>query len=561
MPAVGEPAGLTGARLPGAVQVVVAGGGPVGLACAVELGRRGIGCLVVEPRTTVSRARPRCKTINVRSMQHLRRWGLAGRLRDRAPLSPAWSSDAVFCTALAGRELSRFTGVLGLVPEGDRFPELGQQAPQYVLEELLREVVRELPACQLATGFTVTGAEQDEDGVRVTVTGPDGRAAMVTADYLVGCDGPRSVVRDRIGAAYTGEAALRPNFGMVFTAPDLWRHVRHGPAVHYWIINPAAPALMGPIDLDGTWWLIAFGVDADTGTREAVRLIDAAAGVPSGAVVRSTDPWTARMQIADTMRRGRVFLAGDAAHLNPPFGGHGLNTGLGDAVDLGWKLAATLDGWGGPALLDSYQLERRPIQERVIREATANMAVTSPELLADNLDADDAAGMRARHAAGERIQRAKQPEFHSLELVLGIRIEGSPVIARDPDAGAQPDAPLGAQPGALLPHAWLGPGRSLYDELGEGFTLVRRAGTGCGTTGGGETGGGPIERAARARGVPLRVLDLPVQGIPPRGPGQAGPALALVRPDQYVAWAGDREPEDALALIDQVRGSRTMACP
>ena len=290
---------------------------------------------------------------------------------------------------------------------------------------------------------------------------------------------------------------------------------------------------MGPIDPDGTWWLIAFGVDVDAGEREAVRLIDAAAGVPSGAVVRSTDPWTARMQIADRMRRGRVFLAGDAAHLNPPFGGHGLNTGLGNAVDLGWKLAATLDGWGGPALLDSYQLERRPIQQRVIREATANMAVTSPELLADNLDADDAAGERARRAAGERIQQAKRPEFHSLDLVLGIRIEDSPVIAREPGAGA------------LLRHAWLGPGRSLYDELGEGFTLlVRRPGAGRGA----------IERAARARGVPLRVLDLPDQG-PDQGPDRSGPALALVRPDQYVAWAGDREPGDGLALIDRVRGA------
>ena len=548
---MGEPAGLTATALPGQVQVVVAGGGPVGLACAVELGRRGIGCLVVEPRTTVSHARPRCKTVNVRSMQHLRRWGIAGELRDRAPLSPAWSTDAVFCTSLVGRELSRFTGVLGLAPDGDRFPELGQQAPQYVLEELLRDVARELPACQLATGFSVTDAGQDEGGVRVTLAGPDGRPAVVTADYLVGCDGPRSVVRDRIGAAYTGEAALRPNFGMVFTAPDLWRHVRHGPAVHYWIINPAAPALMGPIDPDGTWWLIAFGVDRETGEREAVQLIDAAAGVPAGAVVRSTDPWTARMQIVDGMRRGRVFLA--AAHLNPPFGGHGLNTGLGDAVDLGWKLAATLDGWGGPALLDSYQLERRPIQERVIREATANMAVTSPELLADNLDADDAAGERARRAAGERIQEAKRPEFHSLELMLGIRIEGSPVIAREPDAGSLPGGPPaappggppgaqpGARPGALLPHAWLGPGWSLYDELGEWFTLlVRRPGADRGT----------ISGAARARGVPLRVLDLPAQG-----PDHGGPALALVRPDQYVAWAGDREPGDGLALIDQVRGA------
>ena len=243
---MGEPAELTAASLPGTIQVVLAGGGPVGLACAVELGRRGIGCLVVEPRTTVSRARPRCKTINVRSMQHLRRWGIADRLRARAPLSPAWSTDAVFCTSLAGRELSRFTGVLGLVSEGDRFPELGQQAPQYVLEELLRDVARELPACQLATGFTVTGVGQDEGGVRVTVADRGGGQAVVTADYLVGCDGPRSVVRDRIGSAYTGEAALRPNFGMVFTAPDLWRHVRHGRAVHYWIINPGRAGPHGP---------------------------------------------------------------------------------------------------------------------------------------------------------------------------------------------------------------------------------------------------------------------------------------------------------------------------
>src|SRR6202042_3848471 len=137
-------------------------------------GRRGIQCLVIEPRTRVSHARPRCKTVNVRSMEHLRRWGIADRLRARAPLSPSWSQDVVFCTSLAGRELSRFTGVLGLVHEGDRFPELGQQAPQYVLEELLRDVVRDLPACQLATGFTVTGVGQDERGVRVTMADRDG---------------------------------------------------------------------------------------------------------------------------------------------------------------------------------------------------------------------------------------------------------------------------------------------------------------------------------------------------------------------------------------------------
>ena len=345
---------------------------------------------------------------------------------------------------------------------------------------------RELPGCQLITGSAVTGVAQDEAGVRVTVTDPHGGSAVVKADYLVGCDGPRSTVREQIGAAYTGEAALRPNFGLVFHAPDLWPRVRHGPAVHYWIINPAAPALVGPIDRCGTWWMIAFGMDRETGEREAGRLIDGAAGTPAGARVLSTDPWTARMQIADRMRAGRVFLAGDAAHLNPPFGGHGLNTGLGDAVDLGWKLAAVLHGWGGPALLDSYEAERRPIQEQVIQEATANMRVTSPELLADDLDDDGPAGDLARQAAGRRIQQAKRAEFHALDLVLGVRIDGSPIIAATPAGTGRP-----GRPGGLLTHAWLDPGRSLYDELDDGFTLlVRRPGAAQGRIEQGSAGPG-----------------------------------------------------------------------
>ncbi|MHA6761392.1 FAD-dependent monooxygenase [Streptacidiphilus sp. PAMC 29251] len=512
-------------------QVVIAGGGPVGLATAVELGRRGISVLVIEPRATVSHARPRCKTVNARSMEHLRRWGIADELRKRAPLSTDWSQDVVFCTSLTGRELSRFSGVLGLVAEGDRFPELGQQAPQFVLEELLRDTVRELPTCELLTGLAVTDLQQDDAEVTVTAADTQGASNTVTADYVIGCDGPRSAVRSLIGATYDGEHALRPNYGMVFEAPALSELVPHGPAVHYWVINPEAPALLGPLDRDGTWWMIAFGVDAETGSRDAGKLIAAATGTTTGAVILSTDPWTARMQIADRMRDRRVFLAGDAAHLNPPLGGHGLNTGLGDAVDLGWKLAAVLDGWAGPALLDSYVAERRPIQERVIREATANMAVTSAELLANDLDAADEAGDRARRAAGECIQATKRAEFHSLDLVLDIRIEESPVIAHVPNTLV----------GSRLPHAWLN-GRSLYDGLGPGYTLlVLTDRAACEAD--------RIGQAAHSRGVPLSTAILSDHHLRDRYAAD----LVLVRPDQYVAWVGDLAPEPA-RLIDLLRG-------
>ncbi|MEU6844717.1 FAD-dependent monooxygenase [Streptomyces sp. NPDC046716] len=526
---------------PRRTQVLIAGGGPVGLATAVELGRRGVECVVVEPRPTVSRARPRCKTLNIRTMEHLRRWGLADRLRERAPLPVSWSQDVVFCTSLAGRELSRFTGVLGLAPDGDRFAEVGQQAPQYVLEEVLREAVRELPTCRLVLGSKVAAVGQSEDLVSVTVEDGAGNGAVVTADYVIGCDGPRSVVRDEIGARYVGGEALRPNFGMVFTCPGLWDHVRHGPAVQYWVVHPDAPALVGPLDRKDTWWAIAFGVDRAAGERDALRFVDAFAGRPVRATVLSTDPWTARMQIVDRMRRGRVFLAGDAAHLNPPFGGHGLNTGIGDAVDLGWKIAAVLDGWGGPGLLDSYEVERRPVQERVILEATANMRVLSTELLADNLEASDAAGAEARQAAARRIQETKKAEFHSLDLVLGQRITASPVLPPEPEPDVPCGAPdAGARVGARLPHVFLEDGRSLYDTLGDRLTLLVLGDT-------------AVHETALPGDAPVTVVRL-TGPVAARCTQVLGARLALVRPDQVIGWLGDALPEDSPALVDALRG-------
>ena len=532
------------AGAPRATRVAIAGGGPVGLAAAVELRRRGIDCVVIEPRTEVSHARPRCKTISVRSMEHLRRWGIADRLREHVPLPVSWSTDVVFCTSLLGYELSRFHRVLGLAAEGDRFAELGQQAPQYVLEELLRDVVEELAPGTLVTGSHVVDVEQDDHGARVEVMNEAGDRATISADYVVGADGPRSVVREAIGADYVGERALRPNYGMVFRAPDLLARCALEPAVQYWVVNRLTPALMGPIDLHGTWWIIAFDVDREAGERDAQRLIEGAVGGPVDATVLSSDPWTARMQLVDRARVGRVLLAGDAAHLNPPFGGHGLNTGLGDAVDLGWKLAAVIDGWGGSLMLDSYEAERRPVQAAVIAEATANMSVLATELLAEDIDAPGPDGDRARRLADANIQATKDAEFHSLGLVLDLVHDRSPIIAARDGAGAPQGA---ARVGARLPHLWLGPARSLYDELGDELTLLVLAG-------GHEGAAARIAGAAAEAHVPLRVLELDDERF-----RTYGAELVLVRPDQCVAWCGDEPPADVRDLIDRIRGAGAPA--
>jgi 2-polyprenyl-6-methoxyphenol hydroxylase-like FAD-dependent oxidoreductase len=525
--------------------VLIAGGGPVGLALAVELGLRGIECLVVEPRPQPTRLRPRAKTLNARTMEHARRWGLAGRLRAAAPLPVWWSRDVSFCTTFLGREIARFTGVLGLADDGDS-PERGQQMPQYVLEEVLREVAAELAPVDLRLGWRLQSLDAagpgDGDGgggdgrginggggdgpVRATLLDPAGNAIPVMAEYVVGADGARSVVREQIGAQYVGATALRPNTGLVFRSRELARAVPHPPAVQTWLLNRQTPGMMGPIDRDGLWWLIAFGVDGRAADFNPARLISGALGRELPVEVVSTDPWTARMELVDRCRSGRVFLVGDAAHLNPPFGGHGLNTGIGDAVDLGWKLAATLAGWGGPALLDSYEAERRPLHRRVIDEATTNMATLAPELLDDGLDRPGPDGDRARSAAASRIEQTKRAEYFSTDLVLGHRYLDSPVLpASPPGAGPGPGSGSEPQPGhavtgGRLPHQWVSPQVSTLDLI-TGAHAILTADGGLGARAG---------RAAAAAGLPVTVTTLERALM-----RRLGAELIVVRPDQVVA--------------------------
>ena len=403
---------------PASVPVLIAGGGPVGLATALELSRHGVRSAVIEPRPEVAWLRPRAKTVSARTMEHFRRWGLAGELRARSPLAVGWSSDIVFCTTLTGREVYRFHDAFGLGLAGsDRVAEPGQQAPQPVVEQLLREVAAADPDTGLITGWRVTGATQAGDRVQVTAVPADASApasdpVTIEAAYVVGCDGPRSVIRDALGGRFDGRDDGRRNVNVTFRAPDLAALVPHGPAVQYWVLNPAQAGLMGRLDLDGTWWCIANGVSPEAGQEHAAEIVRAMTGAATPFEVLATDAWTARMQLADRYRAGPMFIAGDAAHQNPPYGGHGFNTGVGDAVNLGWKLAAVLGGWAPAALLDSYEAERRPIAQDTIAEAARNMATLGPELADPRLAGSDTEFAAARPGARAAIERAKDREFH-----------------------------------------------------------------------------------------------------------------------------------------------------
>lgn len=518
-------------------RVLVAGGGPAGLAAAVELGRRGVTVTVVEPRTTIDQDRPRAKTTSMRTMEHLRRWGLADRLRAAAPLPVSWSQDVLFCTNLLGVELTRFPHAFGLHPERDeRWAEPGQQVPQPIVERLLREAVAELPDVTLLTGVAVTAIDQDGEGVRARLS----NGSTLEADYLLGCDGAAGVSREAIGASYEGSSGERPNLSVVFRAPGLAQKIPLDPAVQYWVIHPEVSGLMGRMDLDDKWWAIMVGVDVRTSAPDPERLVRVLIGADLPISVVSTDPWVARMLLADRYRAGRVFLVGDAAHLNPPWGGHGFNTCVGDAVNVAWKLAAVLQGWGGPGLLDSYEAERRPVAVQTVADSSAQEKLLAPTFADRPLTGPgpEAARARAETAAALRV---KAGEFYSEGLVLGYHYAGSPIVADD-GSPVPPHTPQdyhgSGRPGARLPHAWLPGGRSLYDALGEGLTLLRLT----------PEPGPAFEEAARALGVPFTVVDLAGEGLLDR----YGAPLVLVRPDQHVAWRGGGG--DPAAILRTVLG-------
>jgi 2-polyprenyl-6-methoxyphenol hydroxylase-like FAD-dependent oxidoreductase len=497
-------------------------------------------------------------------MEHHRRLGIAPPIRDLClPINRP--TDVSYYSTLTGWELGRIPmpseadkrrAVAGSSAT-DQIPEPLLRANQMYIEAFLLEHARTRPNITIRFGWQVTGLQEDAEGVTVDAESGGGRESW-RAQYLAGCDGGRSFVRRSLALRYSGFASLdSPYYGgrqnaTYFRAPTLYRdHLAHRPGWNFWVVHPKGRCTI--ISLNDNDEFLAFSKAPDDGTppsdEAAVGTIVRAVGAELPVKIIGHWPWTAGVAlVADRFAINRVILAGDAAHLFTPTGGFGMNTGMDDASNLAWKLAALVHGWGGAGLLASYETERKPIAHRnttAARELNKQLANMPDVTLVDD---DSPAGEATRRTVSAHLAGMTE-EYASLGVQLGARYDGSPIVAEDgtPPADVYERYVPSGVPGGRAPHYWPGQGRghgdSLFDWFGKGFTLLKLGGKAADAS--------PIEAAARKRRVPLTVLDLPQ----PDARELYGRDLVLIRPDQYVAWRGNALPADCDRLLGRLTGS------
>jgi len=529
--------------------VLVVGGGPVGLALAGDLGWRGISCLLIE-QSDGSIYQPRMDLVGIRTMEFCRRWGLVPAV-EASPYPRDYAQDNVYLTSLTGHELGRerFPGI-GQAPPPPQSPQRRERCPQNMFDPILRAFAASQPGVSLRYRTRLLSFTQSAERVVALVeSAATGAREEIAAQYIVGCDGARSTVRETLGIAMAGNPVLTYTTNVIFRCPHLLSLHDKGKAYRHILIGP-----------DGTWstivaingrdeWRFSIigGAEARAyTTAEIETAIRRAVGCDFEFEILSVLPWVRRELVAERYGNGRGFIAGDAAHVMSPTGGFGMNTGIGDAVDLSWKLAAVLEGWGGDALLASYGIERQPVGARNVAEASGNLrrmlgVGAHPDLLDETRQ-----GAATRAKVGREFAETMRREWFTLGIHLGYRYEGSPICWPDrtppPPDEAKTYVPT-ARPGHRAPHAWLADGRSTLDLFGRGFALL-----GFGT---GAAQAAPLLAAARRRNLPMSfhaIAEPQIAALYER-------KFVLVRPDGHVAWRDDEMPADALAVIDVVRGA------
>ena len=538
--------------------VLVVGAGPVGLTLAMDLASRGVKVVIAEIRRYAEPANVKCNHVSARTMEQFRRLGVVQKLRD-AGLPADHPNDVVFRTSVTGIELTR----IPIPCRRDRYtetegpdawwptPEPPHRINQIFLEPILLQHAAALPGVTLLNRTQVTAYTQDAEGVVAIAADLDaGTTRTIRCRFMVGCDGGSSGVRKQMGAKLEGTAVIQRVQSTYIRAPRLREMIPGKPAWSYYSVNPRRCGTMFAIDGHETWLVHNHlnaeepefdSVDRDHSIREILGV-----GADFRYEIISKEDWVGRRLVANRFRDGRVFIAGDAAHLWVPYAGYGMNAGIADAINLSWLLAACVQGWAAEGILDAYEAERQPITEQVSQFAMdhAQKMIRARRAVPADIEAAGDEGDALRGEIGREAYELNVQQFCCAGLNFGYFYADSPIISADgeaPPAYSMGDFTPSTVPGCRAPHFWLPDGRSLYDAFGPGYTLLRfdrRTDTSA------------LELAAESCGMPLVVLDVDAPEVPPAYRHR----MVLCRADQHVAWRGDRLPSDVSALVARLSG-------
>jgi 2-polyprenyl-6-methoxyphenol hydroxylase-like FAD-dependent oxidoreductase len=525
--------------------VMIIGGGPVGLGLAIELGQRGIHCTLAE-RYAQPQPIPKGQNLTQRTMEHFHFWGAEPELRAARTIPPEYGIGGL--TAYGSLLSDHHYDWLQRELVKPYYFKDNERLPQYETEKVLRQRVAKLPTVKALYGWDSNTITQNETSTTITLTERDSKQQQtIRAAYVVGCDGSRSKTREQAGITQTLSDHDRCMVLLVFKSQELHTLLARFPGKSFYnVLHPDLKGywkFFGRVDLGNTWFFhapVPMGTTADN--FDFKKYLHESVGAEFEIEFQHIGFWDLRFALADNYRAGRIFIAGDAAHSHPPYGGYGVNSGFEDARNLGWKLAAVLQGWGDDALLNSYDAERRPVFASTIDDFIAKSIETDRAFL----EAFDP--MRAPAAfetAWAERSKGAVGEVHAFEP----HYEGSPIVWQNTKAGhvcsAKGSHQFKARTGHHLAPVMLSNTHNVFDLLGDGFTLL--------ALGADLTDTQVLTDAAAAVGVPLKVIHEHADSHADRYEAR----WILVRPDQFVAWVSKEQtihPDLAHQLFKRLRG-------
>ncbi len=530
-------------------EVLIIGGGPVGMSMAAELRYQGIDCILIEKTDGVVRD-PKVSTVGYRSMEFCRRWGISQQIRN-AGWDKNHTLDVAWVTSVGEHEIFRIhLPSYAERTQPDYAPETEQVCPQHWFAPEFLNFLELYPQGCVKLLSQLENFHQSENGIVANIKNVEtGNTEIIEAKYLVAADGARAQIRKQCGVEAIEYHATQTFQSVVFQAPKLASQLGDRNAMVFFLVNPTIQEPLRAVDGKGQYRLI-LKPQENGEIYDAYTAIKAAISIDTPVEIISNLPWRLSHKVAEKFRYGNIFFIGDCAHTLSPSGGFGMNTGIGDAVDLGWKIAATIKGWGGENLLDSYETERRPIAVQNLEAANANLQRTQKRGIPPEIVSNSPKGEAIRKQMAEGMERSGvKKEFDAPGVHLGLRYESPIVIPDNLNSNLtlednKSEWSQNSYPGCRAPHAWLKPGLSTLDLFGRGFTLMCFNSNSISEL-------EPLTTICEEKQIPLtihHINNLEIAQLYER-------TFVLVRPDGHVAWRGDEIPQDVENMIDKVRGA------